>query len=738
MPHPIVYNGTQDDDRTRSIDVVHIEPSIREGVHLVSSLYGSEASAPLYRFPPSNTVAPWISGDTQIPSVLTCNEGQWPASPTAQYAYQWMSNGADIPGQTNRTYMTDASVDSTTITCEVRGFNPFGEDYALTPGVDVSLIEPIEVRDVDLHFISGLESPKHMITNQHELTISSGTSAEDRMDIVRSDVYYATGTAADDRNDIVSQTIPVITGLRAKEIISILGHEGIAIISDENGSELLDGIPQPLPLKNGQAHYGFLGWDVFGAVDLDQTHVHFGEYSFFGGKDVDVAQANIPYSYMWQDVPIWPVWESEIDLGSCSVHINWQQRSIAWEDQGNCFVEFLDSGGSLISGIAGPGLLSTRDDSWTYRYFDTPIPVNTRFIRVYAEFSLQAGEDNNAYIDTIQGEVYKGTKINDRSYGPTFEQWRIKFLQANTYSGSALSELEMRSNIGGADLCTGGTILKGSEGIGGLASYAFDDLRNTGYWAGALNSITEGTSWLGYDFGSLEKPAEIDITARTGTSAKQVGSQFMLQGRSDDADHWTDVQLFNNYSEFNSGQQKQFVVAVGAKPYLIKDLQDPLGNERDDTNLARVKVGHIWQAKTRLTITHLRAMFTTTGTDTQLFIHKTNFNSPEGILFDMNQAQVVVGPTTSGNAELVEVALTSDFIVEVGEYFTIGAQDLNQVDGIARVRYYDNPIADGVQYNDYVDWVMSYGSSEENLYEGQQNASTLANLFEVDFRGTIF
>lgn len=42
MPHPPLYPWGQDDDRTRSIDVVHIEPSIREGVHLVSAFMGGK------------------------------------------------------------------------------------------------------------------------------------------------------------------------------------------------------------------------------------------------------------------------------------------------------------------------------------------------------------------------------------------------------------------------------------------------------------------------------------------------------------------------------------------------------------------------------------------------------------------------------------------------------------------------------------------------------------------------
>ena len=168
MPWPLLYNGGQDDDRTRSIDNVHIEPSIREGVHLVPSLYGKDASRPLYRFTVTNIVPPFITGDSKIPNVLTCNLGQWAGSPTPLFDFQWMSNGADIPGAKSQTWLSDIAYDNTVITCEVRGYNFLGEVYALTSNsIAISIIEPIEIGRMDFFTMSGLPQDK-LLTLQTE------------------------------------------------------------------------------------------------------------------------------------------------------------------------------------------------------------------------------------------------------------------------------------------------------------------------------------------------------------------------------------------------------------------------------------------------------------------------------------------------------------------------------------------------------------------------------------------
>lgn len=582
MPHPVVYTGTDDDDQTRSIDVVHIEPSIREGVHLVSSLYGRDASSPLFRFAPTNVFAPYLTGPEQIPGRLICNSGQWTGSPTPVLYYQWMRDGVDVPGANAYEYFTDEEDDNTVMTCEVRGANYLGEAYALTSNsISVTLIEPIEIREQEDYMVSGLHQNKVITTNLEQEYIITGVSAENRLDINRGVAYFLTGISADNRKDINAMEQNVITGLSQNDTLSILERTyGVAVISRNIGEPLVDGGgSQPLRLINGDARLGVLAWERFGSVGYDDQSPHVGDWVFWGGADADPAQNNTPYSYMWQDVPLYDMHFSDIDAGTCFVEIDWFQTSSSSEDMANIKVEFYGADGTTLLGLnSGPGLQAAPEEVWFFRNLDVAIPPNTRYIRVFQEYNLVLGTDINAYIDSIAMRIRKGSKQVSRSFGPNFEQWRLRFIQANTYSGGGLSELEFRVGPGGLDLATGGSPIFGSAGQGvSNADLAFDDLKNTGYWAGAENSIAEGTSWIGYNMGTPCYPQELEITARPGSDALQVPRQFYLEG-SDDGIQWTpvflcDETLHTGGVSYNSGESKTIKIPYGLFPF-FKDHPD--------------------------------------------------------------------------------------------------------------------------------------------------------------------
>lgn len=732
MPHPIVYNGTQDDDRTRSIDFVHIEPSIREGVHLFTSLYGSDASAPLYRYPPTNTIAPWISGDLKIPNILTCNEGQWPASPSALFAYQWMSDGIDIPGETNRTYTTDASVDNTTITCELRGYNYLGEAYAFTAGVLVSLIEPIEVWEQEDYSITGVDARNAQTNRDERNMIITGSGSIDRVDTMRAVAYFMTGFAAEKRNDINVKAIPILTGLEREKAVDMTTGPMLAVVNWDIGSALVDGVTQPMNLNNNAAEAGMAGWEIFGAATYRWQDYYNGEFSWYGGDNVNAAQANIPYSYMWQDVEVFPIWEADVDGGTCSVNIQWYQGSETWDDYANIRVEFLNAAKAVLTSDAGAGLISTRNNWWTLRSFTAAVPAACRYVRVIPEFSLQSGNHNQGYVDQITLDIFKGTMLNSRSDGPDFKQWRINFTQANTWSGAALSELEFRDGVGGTDLATGGTIIKGSEGIGGLASYAFDDLRNTGYWAGESNGVSLGTAWIGYSKAATFRPVEIDITARSGSDSLQVGLDFTLEG-TDDGSVWTKVQRYENIGSFTSEEQKQFVVADGAKVYTQEQMQIDAGaTVRVYSTSNHPTKGTVFQAKTRMDVTHLRAYLEETGIDYKLQICRIIYGGTNGLLYQFHDAVSVSG--TSVGAGYVEVALPSTFSLEVGDPFIIMITDENEPSNECRVAHFSTTAAENTFY---AKRVYAWGTNLA-LAEGIDSEFTSGAFYDMDFRGDIF
>lgn len=106
--------------------------------------------------------------------------------------------------------------------------------------------------------------------------------------------------------------------------------------------------------------------------------------------------------------------------------------------------------------------------------------------------------------------------------------WRIWF---GTVVGVArFAEVEMRTTIGGADQCTGGTAI----GSSGTPANAFDD--NTGTeWVATVDSV----SFIGYDFGAGNDKDIVEFVLRTSGSlpAASCGA-FTLQSSPDNS-VWT-------------------------------------------------------------------------------------------------------------------------------------------------------------------------------------------------------
>jgi hypothetical protein len=105
-------------------------------------------------------------------------------------------------------------------------------------------------------------------------------------------------------------------------------------------------------------------------------------------------------------------------------------------------------------------------------------------------------------------------------------QWRI--INTNTVGYCAISEMEMRGEHLGADLCTGGAPSASSQFNGSYPpSYAFDDLIDVFLW----HSANEGISWLQYTFAAPVLITEITIRARNdgsegGTTPRNFSMQY--------------------------------------------------------------------------------------------------------------------------------------------------------------------------------------------------------------------
>ncbi len=764
MPLPINYVGTQDDDRTRSIDFVHIQPSILEGTFLVSSLYGRDASLPIYRFPPINTFLPYITGPQQIPGVLVANYGQWQASPSAQFAVQWMKDDVDIPGATNSTYTTTAEDDGGVINFELRGFNIQGENYATSSNsITVSLIEPIEIWEQENYVIQGLES-RLALTMTHETDyILSGMSAKDRYDINAATAYFLTGVSAKTRHDINAKSVAIIQGLHQPDTQMIFEGPDVAVITRTIGDPLVDGVRQPLPLLNSSAHLGMLGWNNFGAAFATSASPY-GQSSdgwyWTGGDGVHPDGLNVPYSYFEQDIPVYEVHYADVDAGLASLEVDFYQKSEAGFDQAGIKIEFYSNVLSLIGVNSGSGIMAPPSAIWYPREFEVAIPPNTRFIRIIPEFLLVSGNDLNANIDSINTFIRKGAKPLARDSGPDFEQWRVRFIQPNTWSGTAVSEIAFRDSPGGLTITTGGTPIFGSAGLGVLnADAAFDGVANTNYWAGEENGTTLDTAWLGYDFGTPERPVELAITARLGSDAYMVGKQFYVEG-SDDGFNWTKVRYVPESLNplYNTGETKTFsmptgVITKAADYYTGGGFSYVRDQFSEDDYGAK---GAVYQAWTRFTITDLcvylnNQLAGTFNYEMQLYRISTLKNGTHasiGMVEELLETISAVSLLQDGDA-WVTLPLVGTHHVEVGDYFMVRFVDLdaasNPVDPNEGRTFYilnwnDEPAGQFTNRSHIASWLAPWnGGVLGALSLGSVNPSgTNTRQHAVDFQALMY
>jgi hypothetical protein len=92
--------------------------------------------------PPSNTIAPVISGSSDIGSVLTTTDGTWTGTAPITYSYQWNQNGNPIIGETNSTYTLVVADYLKDITCEVTATNVAGSANATSNAITCTGVAP--------------------------------------------------------------------------------------------------------------------------------------------------------------------------------------------------------------------------------------------------------------------------------------------------------------------------------------------------------------------------------------------------------------------------------------------------------------------------------------------------------------------------------------------------------------------------------------------------------------------
>ena len=394
---------SQDEYLIRSIDVVHINPSIMEGERFYPGILGPGAAVPIIRYAPTFLVQPSISGSFKIPSVLTCNPGVIDASPQALLYFQWQADGVDIPGETGRTLITSLAFDAVVITCEVDAVNLLGVATGESNGITAELVEPIINHQNDYYTFTGLSQQMQINTMSEKFLVATGMAADNRIDVEQDIVYMMTGLWVDTRDDVNSYTAYMLQGLNAPTQQMVFENEAYSYWQ-----------PTPiadLALINPSAEAGDMtGWTVTAGIITSEILAQQGTTApADGGRYFSSHTALKVTASMHQTVDLDPGILADVDADLILSRFSyfWDTYTNNYGHQLDATITFLDA----ADGVLGSDYLyvyKKQNDPWTENFNELQyIPALTRKIRVSFNFLTAASRDSRAYLDDIRVQLFK-------------------------------------------------------------------------------------------------------------------------------------------------------------------------------------------------------------------------------------------------------------------------------------------------------------------------------------------
>lgn len=171
------------------------------------------------------------------------------------------------------------------------------------------------------------------------------------------------------------------------------------------------------------------------------------------------------------------------------------------------------------------------DGQWLRYEFATPVEVQEIALFERVGEATQAprsgavewSDDGSAWTQAWTWSTYGWRSVSDgRVFTnpayfsvPTTTHWRMAVLTNGGSAATALTEMQMRTSLSGADQCTGGTAFTNDTASypSLTAANAFDDDTGT-LWA--IGGSVAGT--LGYVFASAKRIVEVALTERSGNS----------------------------------------------------------------------------------------------------------------------------------------------------------------------------------------------------------------------------
>jgi hypothetical protein len=396
--------NTQDEWNRRRIDVRHINPSIMEGEHGHTSMFGQGSAVPIVRYAPTFLVQPSISGSFRIPSVLTCNPGVIDASPQAQLSYQWKANGSSIMGEIHRTLTTIQAFDNFEITCEVTAVNFLGVVVGESNEITADLVEPINNWDLSHFSITGLTQKNQQNVFKVDTLITTGISMDQRTDVLQQTILITSGMDVEFRNDMMSHTVATISGLGP-------GNGGymhdLDVYTIWQPTRLAD-----ISLINPSAETGDMtGWNVTSgtiiarSTDVLGTTVPFIDKPWFFSSDA----AGKNNSYMNQVANVDSELNADIDAGIIYSRLIYlfDNYTYSYGHLATGQIQFLNASDVVLDSHSLSHTLSVNQ-RWSYDY--TPllnVPVLTRKVRITIGFETFYNQDSHVYVDEIAVEMFK-------------------------------------------------------------------------------------------------------------------------------------------------------------------------------------------------------------------------------------------------------------------------------------------------------------------------------------------
>lgn len=144
--------------------------------------------------------------------------------------------------------------------------------------------------------------------------------------------------------------------------------------------------------------------------------------------------------------------------------------------------------------------------------------------------------------------------------------WRLHATDSENSFYVSLSELQMRTTTGGADIATTGFAIDGGDATGDGAVGAFDGSTSS-FWGYNLENPLVN-SWVGQDFGSGNDQdiVEIAVTSRNHVSNhRQTPSDFTFE-YSDDGVTWTAILSVVDEPDWTANETRVYEIAEPAAP----------------------------------------------------------------------------------------------------------------------------------------------------------------------------